>query len=683
MPRAEMEDTQTSTDRTVHIDFSLPEGGVVSTAGSSPGPKDNVDPAALLQNSSEGILLFDRNGGILEANPQVLPFFLYDPAEIRNGGIAQLFANLDPALLAWIAGLAQQGRRVLLDLTCLRKDKTSLPAQAAVHAVRWGTPPEDCLCFCLRNRAARPLSTEANKPPDPRLALTERLAVAGTVAGQIAHDFNNLLTPLVAYPQMIRNDLPAGSPSIEFLDMMEKTALDMSQLTQQLLLLSRRRQPAQEVFNLREIIDQVGNWLRPTLPAGVQFVVETPDSPLRVNGNKAQVLRAMQSLCQNALEAMNGQGVLRIQTEAVYLDTPIGHYDAVNIGEYAKIGIADTGAGIPLEIRDKIFDPFFTTKKANKKRGSGLSLSIVHGMVMDHRGYIDFESEAGKGTTFYLFLPTCHEPGAASTAPAAPTPPAHKESVLVVDDDPLQITVLTGFLQSLGYTATGVQSGAEAVTLIRDRKQRFHLVILDMFMDPMDGLGTFLAIRKICPTQKTMLMSGFDRAAKRVTLAQRLGAGQYLQKPIALDKLQAALQAELRADAVPVSAAERPPIRILVTDDDRLIRKLFLMIISSELPQAVIDQASDGEEAVRLYKANPYELLVMDLQMPGKGGIEAFQEIAQICRSQNRAEPPVIFCTGFAPPSALDEIIGDGTKHTLLRKPVRVEDLTRVVRDSL
>ena len=213
---------------------------------------------------------------------------------------------------------------------------------------------------------------------------------------------------------------------------------------------------------------------------------------------------------------------------------------------------------------------------------------------------------------------------------------------------------------------------------------RFDLVILDIiFNSGMDGLDTFIAVRKLIPNQRTILMSGFDHATKKVEQAQRLGAGMYLKKPITLQKVAEALQKEFHPEQelkpLPVTTTSR----IMIADDDKLIRKLFMMVISNEYPHAVIDQASDGTEAVHMFQSKPYDLIVMDLQMPKMTGSEAFLEIAHYCRETGRKEPRVIFCTGFAPPESLANIIGDGTRHSIIRKPVHVETLLKTIRESL
>ncbi len=233
----------------------------------------------------------------------------------------------------------------------------------------------------------------------------DRLEMAGVVAGQIAHDFNNLLTPLLAYPDLIRSEIKGNSTALEYLDIIEKTAGDMLRLTRSFLALSCRGRIGTDAVSLNEVIAQVIEVMKSLVPPGISIKLELADNLLDVAGSRDQVKRVIENLCQNAVEAMGTTGVLHVKTQGVYLDSLVGDYGAVTIGDYVKITVSDTGCGISKDVRGKIFDPFFTTKKASKPRGAGLGLTFVHGIIRDHRGYIDMESTVGQGTSFSVYLP--------------------------------------------------------------------------------------------------------------------------------------------------------------------------------------------------------------------------------------------------------------------------------------
>jgi len=260
-----------------------------------------------------------------------------------------------------------------------------------------------------------------------------------------------------------------------------------------------------------------------------------------IKGGSAQLTRALANLFNNGFEALLGEGTLKVRTQNVYLDKPIYGYQTVRIGEYVRLDISDTGTGIKPEILDKIFDPFFTTKTMDRMRGSGLGLSVVHGIIEDHKAYITVESKVGKGTTFSIYFPAARD----VTVEESKTLEKAKggtESILIVDDDPIQRRVTGQLLKRLGYKIRTAKSGEQAVELVTIHPQ--DLLILDMVMDGIDGTETYRQILNFQPRQKAIVLSGYAMS-KRVRQAMRLGAGGFISKPISLQALASAVRDEL------------------------------------------------------------------------------------------------------------------------------------------
>ncbi|MBN1671325.1 MAG: response regulator [Kiritimatiellae bacterium] len=513
---------------------------------------------------------------------------------------------------------------------------------------------------------------------EAQLARAKRLETAGTVAGQIAHDFNNLLTPLMAYPALIRKDLPDGAAGREILDIMEKTAHDMAHITQQLLSLSRRGHVVDEKeFDINAVVKQAVALIKSGAPSGIKIDASLSGEIAPIKGGDDQVLRVLQNICQNAVDAMGDEGTLSIKTENVYLDRPVGHYDTIKNGSYVKVTVTDTGPGIPNEIKDRIFDPFFTTKKATKRRGSGLGLSVVHGIMKDHEGYVDLSSAPGAGTTFCLYFPRPAMPEE-TRQPEQDMAGGH-EKILVVDDDPTQIDVNSKILASLGYEVVGVTSGEEAVEFIKTHA--VDLILLDIVMPAgMDGVETYQKIKELKPDQRAIIVSAYDEH-EGVAKMQRMGAGEFIRKAVTMEKLARAVRQEL--DGAVQGGARRDDLRILLVDDEEMIRSLFRMILSTALPEVQIDTAANGAEAVESFKALHPTLLVMDLNMPVMDGREAFKRIQETCSQEGRKMPPVIFCTGFAPPESIKKTVAETNQHVLLSKPVTEEALVEAVKKRL
>jgi CheY-like chemotaxis protein len=274
----------------------------------------------------------------------------------------------------------------------------------------------------------------------------------------------------------------------------------------------------------------------------------SPDLP-RVVGSGAQLVRMITNLVTNAREAMDDKGALVVATRVVYIDEPLRlRLSRIPVGEYVVLEVTDTGTGITPDVLDKMFDAFFTTKGPGRRRGAGLGLSVVQAIVEDHRGYLDIDSELGRGSTFRIYLPASREPMAVKAESGVP---GGTETVLVVDDDGWLRDVTTQLLESLGYHAAAAASGEEAVRYLREHAA--DILVLDMIMPSgWDGAETYRRILEFRPTQRAILLSGFAES-DRVAEAQQLGAGPYLRKPATRSELAKAVRLELdRSAAHPI-----------------------------------------------------------------------------------------------------------------------------------
>lgn len=245
-------------------------------------------------------------------------------------------------------------------------------------------------------------------------------------------------------------------------------------------------------------------------------------------------------MIHNARDAMQNIGQITIKTENYYVDDVSMIYGRVPKGEYVKLTIADTGCGIPDNIVQNIFDPFFTSKTTDKKRGSGLGMSVVDAVIKDHNGYIDLNTKVGEGTSFYIYFPITRK---AKTSQENIEIYGGHENILIVDDDEIQRSVSVQILGKLGYKVTSVESGEKAVELTKNNQ--YDLLVLDMIMpDGIDGAETYRRIIEITPDQKAIIVSGFSES-ERVIEAQKLGVGVFVQKPLTKEAIASAVRNEL------------------------------------------------------------------------------------------------------------------------------------------
>ncbi len=376
----------------------------------------------------------------------------------------------------------------------------------------------------------------------------ERLDEAGRVAGQIAHDFNNLLSPLVAYPELIKRKLPPEHPVIPYIETIEYSARQISDINQDLLTLGRRGHFTVKALELAKVCEKLIDQFS-RLHEHILFVTDFQPGVPKINGGQSQLTRTIVNLIANAADAMPAGGTITLSTQRVSVSGKHGSFGNIPDGEYVVLSISDTGTGIPPDVLPKIMDPFFSTKKANDKRGSGLGLSVVYSVIKDHKGYIDVQSEIGRGTRFDLYFPP-----ASDTIDEAHTRTVLQgtEKILIVDDDAMQREVLTTLLRSIRYTVYSTANGEEALAFLE--KNEVDLILMDTVLPgQFDGIETFKQVFRRRPDQKGILMSGTVELLS-AELTQELGITKFLSKPLDLPLLSSALREVLDGRKEPAHA---------------------------------------------------------------------------------------------------------------------------------
>jgi len=393
---------------------------------------------------------------------------------------------------------------------------------------------------CIRDNTIR-------RKLEERLTRAEKMEGLGRMAGGVAHDLNNVLGVLVGYAELLREKLPQDSPLRRYADNILKSSVRGAAIIEDLLTLARRGVTISEVLDLNRVVfDYLKSPELEKLKSyhpGVKIRTDLEKDLLFIKGSSVHLGKVLMNLVSNAAEAIADQGEVTIRTENCYLDEPVGGYDELKEGDYVVLKVSDTGSGISSQDIGKIFEPFYT-KKSMGRSGTGLGLTVVWGTVKDHHGYIDIQSEEGKGSTFRLYFPVTREEVKKDqeTTPLASCM-GKGEQLLVVDDVEQQRELALNMLEQLGYRATAVSSGEEAVSFLR--QHQVDLVVLDMIMDPgMDGLDTYEKILTVRPGQKAVIVSGFSET-DRVRRVQELGAGAFVRKPYMLETFAAVIRKEL------------------------------------------------------------------------------------------------------------------------------------------
>ncbi|MEA2030092.1 MAG: PAS domain S-box protein [candidate division Zixibacteria bacterium] len=377
------------------------------------------------------------------------------------------------------------------------------------------------------------------KSLEEREARAQRLETAGQIAGQVAHDFNNLLAPLTAYPELIREHLPKNHKALSYLGGIETAASRIADINQDLLTLGRRGYYKQGPLNLNEIIIQAIEGMG-HLPDTLNCEIDLEEKLRNVNGGGAQIHRIFMNLLHNARDAIQDIGKIYIRSENYYVDEVSVIYGHVPKGEYVKLTVSDNGCGIPKDIADKIFDPFFSSKSTDRKKGSGLGLSVVQSVMQDHGGYIDLSTEVDKGTSFYLYFPVTYE---SIQETENDSYSGGNESILIVDNDEIHRDVSSELLKELGYNVTVTESGEKAIEILKENHQ--DLMVLDIEMlSGIDGVETYRRAVEINPSQKAIIVSGTSET-KNVLEVQKMGAGAFIKKPITKISIATTVRREL------------------------------------------------------------------------------------------------------------------------------------------
>ncbi|MGO9532720.1 MAG: PAS domain S-box protein [Syntrophobacteraceae bacterium] len=372
---------------------------------------------------------------------------------------------------------------------------------------------------------------------EAQLRQAQKMEALGTLAGGIAHDFNNILGIIMGFTELAKLDSGEESPVRENFDEVLKAANRAKELVKQILAFSRKTEQQKIPMQLGLIVKEALLILRPSLPSTIEIKMEV-HSKAPVLADPTQIHQVLMNLCTNAAHAMQDQGgVLQVSLTNVMLEgESIPSHAGLKPGPYLELTVNDTGCGIDPALIDSIFDPFFTTKGPGE--GTGLGLSVVHGIVESLEGKIDVKSEPGKGTRFTLLIPALKSEYAQKKVEAQTLLPHGQERVLVVDDEPQLAEVLQRMLKGLGYDVVTCASGTEALEVLCHQpiEKRFDLVITDMTMPHFTGADLAGELRGFQPVIPVILMTGFSKNmdAEKV---KSLGIQGFLMKPVALDQL--------------------------------------------------------------------------------------------------------------------------------------------------
>ena len=384
--------------------------------------------------------------------------------------------------------------------------------------------------------------TKERAQVEAHLRRARRMEALGRLSGGIAHDFNNILAAIIGFLELAVGRAGVGSRDAHHLDRVVEAGIRCRDLVRQMLTFSQETKQKKKLLRLGSIVEETAKFIRATIPARIRVRVKTLSESGLVLADPAQIVQALVNLCINAAQAMREKGgTLDIQLSDHRVSPLNGAPRGIKPGLYTRLTVRDTGIGMSPDVVDRVFDPFFTTKTPGE--GSGLGLSVVHGIVKQHDGYITVESKPGKGSIFTLYFPKITgKPGTGATRDGAL--PTGSEGILFVDDEDALVEMGEDVLAELGYEVTSRMESREAFALFRLDPSRFDLVITGQTMPEMTGVELAKEILAIRPDMPIIMCTGFSYLID-ANSARAAGIKAFAMKPLAKREIAGTIRSVL------------------------------------------------------------------------------------------------------------------------------------------
>jgi PAS domain S-box-containing protein len=362
-----------------------------------------------------------------------------------------------------------------------------------------------------------------------QLIQAQKMEAIGTLAGGIAHDFNNILSAIMGYTELSLDRLKKEPLIKENLSEVLKAAKRARDLVKQILTFSRQTEQEMRPIQIKPIVVEALKLLRASIPKTIE-IRKNIDCDATVLADPTQIHQVLMNLCTNASHAMQqNDGVLEVNLTGVTIDSDfIAQHPEITAGNYLRIEISDSGCGMTRESMARIFNPFFTTKDRGK--GTGMGLSVVHGIAKSHGGTITVSSEPGKGSTFNVYLPMMENIKPPKNNADEPIPTG-KERILFIDDEEALVEMGKQMLQELGYEVTARTSSIEALELFRANFDKYDLVITDMTMPHITGEKLAKEFMNFRPDIPIVICTGYSEWISEES-AKAMGIKEYAMKPL-------------------------------------------------------------------------------------------------------------------------------------------------------
>ena len=495
----------------------------------------------IFENAVEGIFQTTSEGRFVSVNPTLANMCGFkSPGDMVSSVVDianQIYINPE-SRAQFKTILETDGIARNFETQIRRTDGRLLWVSINARAVRDGHGNLLCYEGTIEDISERKRLEEERAMAESQLRQAQKLEALGTLAGGVAHDFNNILSIIMGYAELSRMDAEPGSGISQNLQEILTASARARELVKQILAFSRRSEHQKLSLRLDVIVKEAMKILRPSLPSTIEIKTEVLGKST-VLADPTQMHQVLMNLCTNAAHSMRDNGgVLEVRLRDIVLAAEdIRPLENLKPGRYIELTVKDTGHGVDPGIIGSIFDPFFTTKELGE--GTGLGLSVVHGIVKSYAGAINVESTVGKGTAFTVLIPAIETATERNVEATAAPLSRGQERVLVVDDEPALAEMVRTMLARLGYEAVSCTNGTEALKTFKEKS--FDLVVTDMTMPHLTGEDLAGEIYKLRPEVPVILMTGFSEKID-AEKAKRLGIKGFLMKPVVMNNLAALIR---------------------------------------------------------------------------------------------------------------------------------------------
>ncbi|MBN2468137.1 MAG: PAS domain S-box protein [Deltaproteobacteria bacterium] len=486
-----------------------------------------------VDHAQDGILWTMPDARIFNANEAAFRSLGYSRQELLSMTVLDIDDRHTEATWSeWWMTLKTEGTQITT-ASFRRKDGSVFPV--GVHSNYLIVDGKEYIFAFFRDITEQVQAEEEKEKLQMQLLQSQKMQALGTLAGGIAHDFNNILGAIIGYTELSRFSIREDTPAWENLAKVLQACHRAKDLVARILAFSRQSEQEMKPTQLHLVVNEVLRLLAASLPSSIKIRTSLSADSDIIMADPTQIHQVLMNLCANAHHAMMPEGgELRVELATVQFDADdVAANPDLTTGEYCRLSVRDTGHGMDRRTMEKIFEPYFTTKK--KGVGTGMGLSVVHGIVKNHHGAIVVDSGEGKGTTVAVFLPKTEE----QILPEIKEPlrlPHGDERIIFIDDEEVLVELGEKALKRLGYSVTGMTCPIEALKAFRAHPAQYDLVITDMTMPNMNGDRLAREMMTIRPDIPIIICTGYSEFISEGKAAV-MGVKGFLMKPVAVKDL--------------------------------------------------------------------------------------------------------------------------------------------------